>query len=300
MMWRRALREPLLHFLAGGGVLFVIFSLTSHAGAVAVSDHTILVDRATLLNFLQYRSKAFQNEYFTAQLDEMPAGQRENLVSQYVEEEMLYREAKSLALEDGDYVIRQRLVQKMRFLIDDLVDVDASPTDAQLIQYLERNREVYAVAPSVTFTHVFFDTSVHGDRQARELAERMVAQLNARGASFNDAPQFGDRFPFLQNYVERTTDYVASHLGDEFVQALAALAPSDRNWRGPIRSTYGYHAVLLTGRSAARTPELDEIRSQLIEDWQRDRAESARALSLRNMAAGYTVKRLDGNGEEPK
>ena len=155
----------------------------------------------------------------------MSARERQDLPNQYVEEELLYREAKSLGLEEGDDVIRQRLVQKMNFLIEDLADTSGTPSDAELEEYLKKNQAQYVIEPSVTFTHVFADSSVHGEKAAKELAERLKVQLNSTHAAFNDAPQFGDRFPFLQNYVERTFDYIASHFGKEFAAEIQRLTP---------------------------------------------------------------------------
>lgn len=299
MNLKRLVREPLVHFLAAGGIVFWIFTLMPRAGADLSSDKTITVNRQALLNFLQYRSKAFQPEYFGSQLEAMSPAERENLVQQYVEEEVLYREAKSLGLDQGDYVIRQRLVQKMRFLIDDLGDTDTTPDDTVLDAYLKKNKEIYAIAPTVTFTHVFVDSSIHGDKSSREAAQRMSDELNANRAGFNDAPRYGDRFPFLQNYVERTLDYVSSHFGPEFVARLKNLAPSKR-WSGPIPSTYGYHLVLLTDRAQGRLPELQEIRTQVEEDWLRDRLEGVRSQSLQRIAAQYTIDRREIAGESRK
>ncbi len=289
MRFRRFLREPLLHFLLAGGILFGIFGLTHRAGPGPASDKTIVVDRETLLNFLQYRSKAFQPEFFSSQLEAMTAAERKDLVDQYVQEEILYREAQAMGLEQGDYVIRQRLVQKMRFLLEDTAGDLAAPSDEVLAEYFQKNAKRYAVDPSVTFTHVFFDSSVRGDQQARESARRLKDKLNAGGAAFSDAPKYGDRFPFLQNYVERTLDYVASNFGDEFVSALKQNAPSEKRWIGPIRSTYGYHVVLMTRLTAARIPKLIEIRSQVQDDWLRDQMEDARSRSMNQLASRYKL-----------
>jgi len=293
MRGRQILREPLLHFLLAGVVLFAVFHLTSPVVRDPLSDKTITVDKEGLLNFLQYRSKAFETEYFTQQLDAMSPEERDSLVNQYIEEEMLYREAKALGLEQGDYVIRQRLVQKMRFLIDDLTEGNATPDDAVLRQYLLKNKDVYTLEPSVTFTHVFVDSALHGDAIARQMAERLRNELNARGAGFNDAPRFGDRFPFHENYVERTLDYVQSHFGAEFVAELTKVAPSQKRWSGPLRSMHGYHIVLLTARTEARLPELSEIRAQVAEDWQRDRTQHARTQGLKRLESEYTIERKD-------
>ena len=290
-MLRRLVREPLVHFLAAGGLLFAIYTLSPHVKATAPSDRTITVDEAALRNFLQYRSKAFETEYFTSELNAMTPEQRKELADQYVEEEMLYREAKALGLEQGDYVIRQRLVQKMRFLMDDLVDTGQAPTDAVLIDYLQRNKERYLVEPATTFTHVFADASVRGDAAARAHAGQLKDQLNAKHAHFSDAPRYGDRFPFLQNYVERTSDYIASQFGDEFVAALKQITPSETMWVGPIKSMYGYHVVLVTAKADGRLPALGEIRQQVLEDWAIDRSARARAQAMKQLAKQYTVDR---------
>jgi len=300
MTFRRFLREPLLHFLVAGGILFGICGLTHRAGPGLASAKTIVVDRESLLNFLQYRSNAFKPEFFSSQLEAMSTAERKDLVDQYVQEEILYREAKAMGLEQGDYVIRQRLVQKMRFLIEDMAEGRAGPSDAVLAEYFQKNMKRYVVDPSVTFTHIFFDSSVHGDQEARELALRLKDKLNAGSAAFSDAPKYGDRFPFLQNYVERTLDYVASHFGNEFVSKLKQSAPAEKHWIGPIRSTYGYHVVLMTRLTEARTPGLNEIRSQVADDWLRDQIEDARSRSLSQLAGQYKIVQTDLGGSISK
>ena len=291
MILKRILREPLLHFLVAGGLLFGAFAWSHRGAAKPASGKTIVVDKASLLNFLQYRNKAFKPDYFESQLDAMSPRELQDLSDQYVEEELLYREAKSLGLEEGDDVIRQRLVQKMNFLIEDLADTSGTPSEAELQEYLKKNQAEYVIEPSVTFTHVFADFSVHGEKAARELAERLKIKLNSTHAAFNDAPQFGDRFPFLQNYVERTFDYIESNFGKEFAAQIRKLTPSQTQWVGPIRSEYGYHLVLLTSRSEGRAPQLQEIRTQVEEDWIRDRKQKARTLSLRELASQYNIER---------
>jgi hypothetical protein len=297
---KRILHEPLVHFLVAGVILFVIFGQTHRGQTETASDKTITVDKQGLLNFLQYRSKAFETEYFTQELDAMSTEERQDLVDQYVQEEMLYREAKALGLEQGDYVIRQRMVQKMRYLIDDLTETGNAPDDAVLNAYLQKHKDIYTQEPSVTFTHVFVDSTQHSDPEARGIAEHLKADLNARGAAFNDAPQFGDRFPYFQNYVERTVDYVQSQFGAEFMAELAKLTPSDKKWVGPIRSMHGYHVVMLTSRTKARLPQLKEIRDQVAEDWERDRTEFARSKGLNKLASEYKIERKDLTAESAK
>src|SRR5262245_30100130 len=192
---RRLLREPLVHFLVAGALLYGLYAWR---GGEDGSPHRIVVDRAALLQYLQYQSRAFDPASFGRQLDAMTPAQRQQLIDDYVREEVLYREARALGLEQGDYVMRQRLVQKMSFLLEDRSD--AEPTDAGLQQYLQANGRLYAVEPSLTFTQVFIDPAQRGDAAAAARAASLLRELNARHAQFNDAPRYSDRVPFLQNY----------------------------------------------------------------------------------------------------
>lgn len=290
----RALREPLVHFLAAGGALFLAFQLVGDPAAPAPGDKTIVVDRDALLTFLQYRSKAFEPEHFAEKLDNMSAAERQRLVDEFVREEVLYREAKAMELSKGDYVLRRRLAQKMEFLIEDLADPRAEPDEAALKQYFQDHRDQYAAAPAWTFTHVFFSAEKHGEKAAREMAAGLLPDLKTAEAGFSDATQFGDRFPFLQNYVERTPDYVASHFGDAFAAALADRKAADGAWQGPIRSQYGYHLVLMTERTPRRLPDLDDIRNRVAADYRRERMQNARRRAVEDLRSDYTIRMADG------
>jgi hypothetical protein len=293
---RRLLREPLLHFLAAGAALYLLYGISAHDGAAA-PRHRITVDRATLLQFMQYQARAFAPASFAAQLDAMDEQQRQQLVRDYVREEVLYREASALGLAQGDYVMRQRLVQKMTFVLEG--QARDEPTDAQLRAYLEANRGLYQVAPAWTFTHVFVDSARHGSAQAEAIARALRATLNREHAGFNDAPRYTERFPFLQNYVERTGDYVASQFGPAFAAALASLPADSSHWQGPLRSEQGWHVVLVTGHAPGRMPGLGEIRAQLVDDYRRERAAGERERAIQALVASYQVEWRDQEVAQP-
>ena len=266
----RLLREPLVHFVLAGAVLFTGFRIV-HGPATPADDRTIVVDRRALLTFMQYRANAFEPGTFAAALDSMSDRDLKQLVDDYVEEEALYREARSLGLERSDYVMRQRMVQKMKFLLGDGTDADTQVDETALREYFAAHKNEYAIAPSVTFTHIFFDATRRGADAAKVDAERALHELNDTGAKFNDAPRHGDRFPFATNYVERTYDYVAGQFGEGFAASLTKLSPSER-WQGPIGSVYGQHVVLLTRESEGRYPRLEEVRDQVVSDYRRHRS----------------------------
>lgn len=285
-------REPLIHFVVAGSILFGAFALLDR-GTDNDDAGTIVVDRRALLTFLQYRANAFEPETFGAALDAMTDEELDEVIDAYVREEILYREAEALGLEESDNVIRQRMVQKMGFLVADLAAVDQAPDPEALRSYFEDNIETYAIEPWATFTHVFFDAESRGMDNARRLAESTLQELNDNGAGFNDAPQYGDRFPYLRNYVERTLEYIASHFGYTFVAELEALEPSDTLWQGPIESPFGQHLVLLTRRVERAYPAFDDVRSDVERDLREARATESLEAMTESLGERYQVRVLD-------
>jgi hypothetical protein len=286
----RLLREPLVHFIVAGAVLFGAWTAFRGDEFAADATGTIVVDRRELLTFLQYRANAFEPEAFGAALDAMSDAELAEIIDAYVDEEILYREARGLGLEASDNVIRQRMVQKMSFLLADIAAAGGGPERAELEAYFDANIEAYAVQPWATFTHVFFDSTRHGEAGARAAAEDARRRLNQSAAGFNDAGEVGDRFPFLRNYVERTFEYIASHFGYDFAASLEALAAVPGEWQGPIRSVYGEHVVLLTHREPRMLPTLDAVFSDVERDYATEQANAARAEMLEAVRERYRIE----------
>jgi hypothetical protein len=255
------LRDPLLHFLAGGLALFVLFDLVGD-GAGERND-VIVVDRAALLGFVQARTKVFEPSVAAARLDALTPEERRRLARDFVQEEALHREALALGLDVDDYVIRRRLVQKLEFIAQGFAEAEIALGEEDVVRYFEAHRADYRVAPWATFTHVFFDAEQRGSEAALEEARRALPLLQAEGVSFPGATAWGDRFLYHRNYVERTPDFVASHFGPAMAEAVFALAPDATLWRGPFISPYGAHLVLLTDLHEARDPALQEIRERV-------------------------------------
>jgi hypothetical protein len=149
---RRILKDPLVHFLALGVALFVLFEVVGSDDA-AYDSKVINVDRDVLLTFLQYRARAFEPGLAAEHLDKMSDAELEKLIGDYVREEALHREALSLGVDRNDYVIKRRMIQSIEFITDGLVTAVVEISDEDIADYYEANRDDYYVEPYVTFTH---------------------------------------------------------------------------------------------------------------------------------------------------
>ena len=286
---KRFLKEPLVHFLAAGLALFVLFGLVNRDGPEA-DPNIVIVDQDALLTFVQYRIKAFNRTLAEQKLNSLSDDELQRLIDDYVREEVLHREALQLGLGDDDYVIRRRLVQKLEFITEGFAEAGTRIDQPALHRYFDANKGDYYVEPFATFAHVFFDTENRPREEAREAAEKKLAELNREGVPFAEAPQHGDRFLYHVNYVERTPEYVASHFGVPMAKAVFELEPNDLMWRGPFDSPYGVHLVMLTTSEPGREPELSELEGRIREDARRAMIREETEAAIADVVGTYDVR----------
>lgn len=287
------IRDPLTHFLAAGAALFMVASAVKPE---ASGDRTIIVDRAALLTHIQYRSKAFEPGAAEALLDGLSDDARERLIADFVREEALDREAVALGLDVGDYVIRQRRVQKAEFLAEAAAQA-GEPSTAEVEAFYAANAGRYRSPASATLTHVFVSAKDRRPEEARATAAALLGRLRAEGAGFDDATRYGDRFLFHKNYVERTDDYIRSQLGP--LATAAALDPATplHEWIGPFASDHGEHLLYVTARTPARLAPLGEIESLVRADLLEERRQQAIDASIDAIVRRYrVVEGADGRG----
>ncbi len=287
---RKIAGDPLVHFLVGGGLVFAVYAWVHPAASLPSDpDRTIRVDQATLLKFIQYQSSAFAPGYFAAKFAAMTPAEKQAQIDKYVREEAMVREARTMGLDQVDYVIRQRMVQKIMYLIDDAAGASFRPSEAALQRYYETHKSRYSEPATITFTHVFIDDELKHKEGSLALAQRLKRELAAAQAGFNDAPAYGDRFPYLQNYVGRTSQFIADQFGTAFAATVARLGPS-KLWQGPIRSDYGYHLVLVTAQGAPSQTSFEDNREQVRDDMLQDEIASRRDRAIADLVKRYKVE----------
>ena len=101
-MIKRLLREPLLHFLLLGAVLFAAHGMLSRSGAG--EPGSIVVTQGQIESMARLFTRARQRAPSDAELEEIIRG--------HVREEVFYREGLALGLDRNDPEIRRRVAQK--------------------------------------------------------------------------------------------------------------------------------------------------------------------------------------------
>jgi hypothetical protein len=279
--WFRAvLREPLAHFMLAGVALLVMSHFFGHLSADA-SQNRIRVSAPEIERL---------REIWTRQWGHAPdAKQLDNLVQDHVREEIYYREALASGLDKDDTIIRRRLVEKMEFLSQEIAS--GEPSDPDLAQFFETNRQKYSLPAQAGFTHIYFSTSRRGATAFKDARTALVQLTSNRLSSVEAAKlaaKLGDSFMLQTEYPPQTRDQLKNLFGDEFAAKVVGLEPD--KWAGPIKSTYGWHLVRVTEHVPPRQPTLNEVRNQAAIDYKNQRLQTASDNYYARLLQHYRVE----------
>jgi parvulin-like peptidyl-prolyl isomerase len=273
---RRALSEPLTHFLIAG---FVIFA----AGAIyqrQTSEYRIVVTPQHVAQIASNYALQFGKQPDPKTLEE--------LVQRDVDDEILFRDGMAMKLDQDDEIVRHRVMEKTQFLIQDL-NPPAEPTEAQLQAYYQAHASAYVSAPQATFTHIYFSADNGGDAAAQA---RALAVLHALPAGVARAPDKGDAFPDLYDFSSYEPEQVERLFGHTpFAQAVFT-APVG-HWRGPFRSGYGWHLIYVASRQTPALPPLASVQGRVRGDYLQDASDATNKAAFAALARRFTVVRAD-------
>lgn len=266
----RLLKEPLLHFLVLGGLLFAAHAAVAPSEDKAPSASAVRITEA---------DADWLKEMWTRQWRRPPTAEElTRLVADHIREEVLAREAKALELDVGDTVIHRRLAQKMAFLLDDTIQV-AEPSESELHTLYEARPELVRTLPRVSFTQVFFRRE-QGDDRAR-------ATLAALSNGSAVPEEQGDSILLGDSFADQDEQALGNLFGPTFARTVFDRPPG--RWSGPVESSYGLHLVKVTAVSPSEARPFAEVRERLAEEWRRERQEVAQAQLLQGLLQKYRV-----------
>ena len=268
---RKLVKDPLVHFLLIGVALFAVSAW--RGDSVSSGREEIVV---TAEQVAQARAAAAVLQGREPTEDEMEA-----LVEPMVRDEVLYREALALGLDENDDEVRRRLIEKMSYLTQDLADPEPSSEQA-LREFYAENPDTFTIPALVSFDQVFFSPGTRGDRLEADAAAGLAALRTGRAPT-----EVGDRTPLRESYDDAPREQVAVLFGDELAAALFGAAPGE--WEGPFRSDFGLHVVRPKSRSDARLPPFDEIAARVAEEYGAQRRRDANERAYRAMREQYDV-----------
>jgi hypothetical protein len=271
---RKLIREPLFHFVLLGAVIFLLAGRV-RSGSVGSGDK-IVVTQSQIESIVVGFSRTWMR----------PPSQEElqGLVNDYVREEVLYREAKAMGMDQDDIIVRRRMRQKFEFLAEDQAARTGPPTDQELESYLRQHADKYSEEPNFSFDHIFFSREMRGASADAE-ANAMLARLSRKGTI--DIAKLGDAFLLPSRFEKTSAGETARLFGGKFAEDLTK-APLG-TWAGPIESSYGIHLVRVNARIPEGAPPLARVREAVLRDLLNDRRKQELDTQYEKLRARYTV-----------
>jgi hypothetical protein len=270
-MARKLLREPLVHFLLLGLVLFAWFDWRGGVGSSRI---------VVTAGQIEHLASAFARTRQRPPTDE----ELKALVDDHVRDELAAREAAAAGLDRDDPVVRRRLRQKLEFLVEDALD-QSPPAEAELRGWLAAHRDDFRTEPRIALRQVFVSRALRGAGAARE-AERILARLRAAGPAA-DTSRLGDATALPTELALGPLREVNLTFGDAFARAVDALP--EGAWDGPVESAYGLHLVLVRERIASTQPDLASVRPQVEREVIQDRRRRELDALYERLLARYPV-----------
>ncbi len=264
-----ALRDPLVHFLAFGVLVFVAQGVLGGGADERVIDVTPAVLTSLEKGLEQTLGRAATPEELTVAVD------------RWLGEEMLVREARARGLHRGDAVIRPRLAQKMAFLLE-AREAPAEPGEAQLRLLLDEQREAFRVRGAITLRQLFFGPGPTGHEASRRALDSLQAGASREQIEATASPSPGG--PVLRG---RSQERLAELFGPAFAAAVAEQAPEQ--WT-QHESTHGWHLTRIEARRAGRLLTFEEARGRLVARWRRERTKEAAAAARSALVEVYEVR----------
>ena len=265
------LREPLLHFLLLAGIVFVLFQQVTND--VSPDNNDIVVSREQIQALRSGYMKVWQRPPRNEELT--------TLIQNHIREEVLYREALALGLDKNDTQIRRRMSQKMKFLTENLADLEQAD-DKVLQVYLDKNVDQYMLPSRFSFRQIYFNTN------KRQMTQSVFNSLLEKLQNNEVDPQnIGDPIMIGHQFEMLREAEISRILGARFLQSLKKTTRG--SWQGPIESGFGHHLIFISKFIAGSQPKLADVRKQVLRDWSAEKRAASNQLFYEKLKQQYNI-----------
>lgn len=256
-------RARLVQFLAIGGAIFFVAPRPRDDRRIEVAGRELAI--AAAAEATRHGARALAPD------------KAAEVKARLIEDKLLYQEGVRLGLDQDDPIIRQRVIQKVLLLAEDLGGATRAPTRAELRAAYARTAERYRQPARYHVMHVF--TARRDDLPPPDRLE-----LGA-------LPAAGEPFP-LPRETRATHDELRQAYGAEFATAVAAQ-PVGGGYGPPVASSFGWHRVRVVDVAPGGIQPFEQVERQVGFDLMLQRREDTMRRFLDQLVARYQIV-IDG------
>ena len=262
-LWSSVIREPLVHFVVLGGLVFaaehVIRARQADPREIVVGPE---VDEQVRALFRTAKGRA------------PSPSELKTLRDRWIDNEVLYREGLELRLDQGDPTLRERVIFKALNVIESNLRLPQLD-DAELRAWFERHRSDYDVQALYDFSEAVPSGMAMDEASVRKFADA----LNSGEPS--------DVQSGLRIFEARPRNTVVAAFGADFAAALDTLPL--HAWQ-VLQSSEGLRIVRLEKRDPGSSASFEDARTRVAQDWRDAKAQELRTTAVRELGKKYTVR----------
>ena len=278
-MIKKLSKEPLVHFIAAGLLLFLVFGFFG-SSSDELNNKTIEISKGQI---------DLMHSHWTRQLGRPPTeSELQGLIDDHIREEILMQEALKMGLDKDDIIIRRRLAQKMEFVSGDMLTVE-EPTEAEIQDYYSVHKEEFLVPGKVSFLQVYFSMDSRSEDKAFKLAEETKGELIQLAIEEIDFSKVGDGTMIPTEYLNRSNEQLNTDFGNTEIVEKLTEAPI-ANWSGPFISNYGMHLIYVLEREPQYIPDPDEVSSKIKNHLIEERQDVLDRQFMAELRSRYTIR----------
>ena len=263
--FKKLLTEPLAQFIALGALLFC---LNLWFGTNPNDPKQIVINDA--------RIEELATIFIEGQGREPTSEELQRMVIKWAQNEIFYREALAMDLDQGDEMIRSRMVLKLRNVLFNSALVD-EPTDGELQQYYQLNHAAYNLparydVEQFAVNNSNLDSAGSPAALAKQLADQNLDERNNVR---------------LMRYVMRPEANIENVFGKANAQQLLNAPVSQWQW---LQINGEDILARVTKSYPAEDLALTEVKGAVLRDWRKLAADYNLAQQAQTIARKYSVQ----------
>ena len=237
-----------------------IIALSTIQSTSDINEDVIIVNNKNLEVF--YFNNLDPENPYNQDFSILSDRQINQLKKEFIQREVLVREAKRLGLDKIDSIISARLAQLgQQALVGEIIEFEDIEL-SEINDFFETNKSQYIEPETISFSHIFFDTEESAKSYLLKLQKESDFEKLKRLINIG-----GIVFPYQKNYSKKPFPFVVGHFGEIGATNLFSLQKDIKNWQGPIRSSLGYHLVNVFNRTPMKQMVLEDILSAVKRDY---------------------------------
>jgi peptidyl-prolyl cis-trans isomerase C len=247
----RLLKEPFVHFVLIGALLFALYRANEEPRAAEGGENRIVIDQQDYDHLKELWKIRWKREPAPSDI--------RALLDRHLRQEVFYREALRMNLDHNDEIIKKRLSQKMEAVANDLSTLTQPPTDERLKAFFHDHADFFKLPRAYQLQQVLFLSS------EEEVEARMEETLAALRDGGEIPPDRRNKAALANDWPLTSVNDLGNAFGGDFTRSLDDLPAG--TWGGPIRSGYGWHLVFIETRQDSVLPDFEAVRDYVAREF---------------------------------